>query len=124
MLRTKTAIIAFLMVLGMSAAHAAPVILTDVGTQTISGQNFNFNFGALPPSDGTGGTFVLRGVGDYDGSDDETLSWDIEGLTGSTCGRRFLQQRCLGHLHQCRRRYCQWRTRWRIRFRHIESTIG
>lgn len=63
--------------------QAVPVMLNDMATQTVAGENFNFSFGGLAPSDGTGGTFVLTGAGDYDGRDDEILSWDMEGQIGA-----------------------------------------
>lgn len=78
-----TMVLGGMLVLGMQQAHSALISVTDMANQTVSGENFNFSFGGLGPSDGTGGTFVLRAAGDYDGRDDEVLSWDIEGLTGA-----------------------------------------
>lgn len=65
------------------AASAAPVTRTDLQTQTVAGQNFNFVFSGLAASDGTGGTLVLRAQGDYDGGAAETLAWDAEGVVGA-----------------------------------------
>lgn len=66
----------------LNSAYAGLITLNDIATQTIDGQNFNFNFNGLAQSDGTGGSFILHAAGDYDGRDDETLSWNIDGLVG------------------------------------------
>lgn len=71
-----------MVMLWVNQAHAGLITVNDMVTQTIDGQNFNFNFSGLGPSDGTGGVFTLHAAGDYDGRDDEVLSWDIEGLVG------------------------------------------
>ena len=75
-------VFAALFILGPMAANAVPIVLNQQTTQIVDGQNFNFNFAGLAGSDGAGGTFVLHAQGDYDGRDDETLSWDIDGLAG------------------------------------------
>ena len=75
------AICGFDAILGFAGTSNAGLInLNETQIQTISGQNFNFNFAGLPESDGTGGTFVLHAQGDYHGSSRETLSWDMEGV--------------------------------------------
>jgi hypothetical protein len=61
-------------------AHATLINVNDTQTQTVSGQDFIFNFSGLPASDGTGGTFILHAQGDYDGGTDENLTWNIEGV--------------------------------------------
>lgn len=66
--------------LSINLCHASLITLNDSETQTSDGQNFLFNFNGLSSSDGTGGTFILNAAGDYDGRDDEVLSWDIDGL--------------------------------------------
>lgn len=68
------------MFLLIPAAQAAPISVSQLTNQTVVGENFNFNFLGLAASDGTGGTFTLHAQGDYDGRDDETLTWDIDGL--------------------------------------------
>ena len=75
-------VFAALFILGPMAANAVPISLNQLIAQTVLGQNFNFNFAGLAASDGTGGTFVIHAQGDYDGRDDEILSWDIDGLLG------------------------------------------
>ncbi len=66
-----------------ATAQADVVMLNDLETQTIPGQDFTFTFTGLDPSDGTGATFILRAQGDYEGLppplDTETLSWRIDG---------------------------------------------
>ncbi len=71
---------------GAATVQAVPIVLNDVQNQVSDGQNFNFLFSGLPASDGTGGTLVLRAVGDYDGAGNqlETLAWDAEGQIGAT----------------------------------------
>jgi len=69
--------------LTLSIANAGLVTLNATQAQTISGQDFNFNFAGLASSDNTGGTFVIHAQGDYDGSSDESLAWDIDGLTSA-----------------------------------------
>ena len=71
------------------SAIAAPVVLNDLQNQTIDGENFNFAFNGLAPSDGTGGTLVLHVRGDYDvpsayTGPREFLDWDAEGQIGAT----------------------------------------
>ncbi|MDA1325246.1 MAG: PEP-CTERM sorting domain-containing protein [Proteobacteria bacterium] len=63
-----------------AAANAAPILLNETQTQTIDGQNFNFDFAGLPASDGTGGTFILHAQGDYDGGTIEALTWNMENV--------------------------------------------
>lgn len=60
--------------------QAAPIVLNATQNQTISGQDFTFNFAGLPSSDGAGGTFVLHAQGDYDGGTSENLTWNIDGI--------------------------------------------
>ncbi|MBO6813148.1 MAG: PEP-CTERM sorting domain-containing protein [Marinobacter sp.] len=85
MKRTRSSFLALLTVLlSPMAANAALITLTDSQTQTISGQDFLFNFSGLAPSDGTGGTFVLHAGGDYTGGVSEALSWDIEGFASAS----------------------------------------
>lgn len=78
----KIILASLLLALGIVAttANSALVTLNDTQTQTVSSQDFNFNFSGLASSDGTGGTFVLHAQGDYDGLVTETLGWDIDGL--------------------------------------------
>ena len=61
-------------------AGAVPVSFNQTQNQTLEGELFNFIFNGVPLSDGTGGEFILHAQGDYDGRDDETLTWDIEGI--------------------------------------------
>jgi len=76
--------LAFVALFWNSSAFAAPVVLNDLQNQTVDGQNFNFVFNGLTPSDGTGGTLVLRARGDYDGGSVESLDWTAEGVFGAT----------------------------------------
>lgn len=65
-----------------STAFAAPVVLNQLQTQTIDGQNFTFSFNGLSPA-ASGGTFILRARGDYDGAVEEALSWNLEGVVSA-----------------------------------------
>jgi hypothetical protein len=89
----KKIIIAGLMLFfgtSLTIANAALVTLNGTQNQTVSGENFNFNFTGLTPSDGTGGTFVLHAQGDYDGGSNETLAWDIDGLLSQSAVGGFI----------------------------------
>ena len=66
-----------------TTANAALVSITQKQDQTIAGENFMFSFNGLSPSDGSGGMLILHAQGDYDGRDDEILSWDAEGVIGA-----------------------------------------
>jgi hypothetical protein len=61
-------------------AEAIPVVFNGTQVQTLDGQDFTFTFLAAPPSNGTGGTFVVHAQGDYDGAATEALTWSIEGI--------------------------------------------
>lgn len=63
-----------------TAAIAAPVVLNQSQNQTFDGQNFTFSFNGLS-SAASGGTFILRARGDYDGATEEALSWNLEGVS-------------------------------------------
>ena len=81
MTKSRSAFLAiFAVLLSPMAANADLIVLNDLADQTVGGQDFNFDFAGLAGSDGTGGTFVLHAQGDYDGADEETLSWNIDGL--------------------------------------------
>jgi hypothetical protein len=89
----KKIIIAGLMLFfgtSLTIANAALVTLNSTQNQTVSGENFNFNFTGLAASDGTGGTFVLHAQGDYDGGSNETLAWDIDGLLSQSAVGGFI----------------------------------
>lgn len=77
-------LVLFTAFIGLSSlAQATLITLNDTQNQTVSGQNFTFNFSGLLASDGTGGEFILHAQGDYDGRCDETLSWDIDGIVSA-----------------------------------------
>jgi hypothetical protein len=63
-------------------------LLQAIQTQTVSGQDFSFNFAGLAPSDGTGGVLTIRARGDYDaGTAGEFLTWDLDFMgIGVTAG--------------------------------------
>jgi hypothetical protein len=88
MKKLKT-LIASALLLITASAHAAPVTVSQLQGQTVAGQNFNFNFTGLAPSNGSGGTFTIHARGDYQEFQGglETLSWSIDSqLNGGPVG--------------------------------------
>jgi hypothetical protein len=71
-----------------TASEAAAVVLSQSLPQTESGQDFEFDFSALRPSDGSDGILTIHARGDYDPQNPaEFLTWDIDSLgIGSIAG--------------------------------------
>ena len=81
--------VALLCVLALAAPARASVTLTGFAQQTVSGQDFVFEFPSVALSDGTAGTFRIHARGDYSSPGsasgaEEYLTWDIEGLVSAT----------------------------------------
>jgi hypothetical protein len=67
----------------ISFANAELITVSELQTQDVDGQNFNFSLNGLDSSNGTGGTFTIHARGDFNdrnSQDNETLSWDIESI--------------------------------------------
>lgn len=65
------------------STQVGAVVLNDLQLQTVNSQDFVFNFGSTPASDGNGGTFIIHARGDYGMLSTEVLEWDVEGVVSA-----------------------------------------
>lgn len=74
------------------AVNAASTLVNDTQEQTLTGQDFSFDFTALPLSDGGTGLLTVKLRGDFTLDEpEETFGYDIDGITsaagfGATAG--------------------------------------
>jgi hypothetical protein len=79
--RFAAPILALLFLLGIAAEAQAAFIVHQTATQTVSGENFNFVFSGLAPSDGSGATLTIHARGDYSKfSSADYVTWDLDSL--------------------------------------------